>query len=168
MWYNKKKTLKGEIKMIIDNLKNCGLYYGAHKRFEAAFDFIKKAEEENLEIGKYEIDGKNLYAIVQEYTAKLPEDAKFETHKNYIDIQYIISGKEKMEMMDIEKATPKTDYNPEKDVTFYENTDCTTVGFFADGEYGIYFPNDVHRPGMAIDVENRETVRKIVVKVKVD
>ncbi len=154
--------------MIIDNLKNCELYYGAHERFEKAFDFIKKAVEENLEIGKYEIDGKNLYAMVQEYTAKLPEDAKFETHKNYIDIQYIISGKEKMEMMDIEKATPKTDYNPEKDVTFYENTDCTTVGFFADGEYGIYFPNDVHRPGMAIDINNRETVRKIVVKVKVD
>lgn len=44
--------------MVFDNLSNCELYYGMHPRFQEAFDFIKKAIAENLEPGKYEIDGK--------------------------------------------------------------------------------------------------------------
>ena len=52
--------------MIFDNIRNCKMYYGVNERFEKAFDFIKKAVEENLEVGKYEIDGKEVYALVQE------------------------------------------------------------------------------------------------------
>lgn len=153
--------------MIIDTLKNCENYYRINERFEKAFDFIKKACAENLTVGKYEIDGKNLYAMVQEYDSKVPEDAKFEAHKNYIDIQYIISGTERMEALDIDEATPNTDYNAEKDVMFYAVTDKVTSGLFKDEGFAIFFPNDVHRPGVAT-TEGSEPIRKIVVKVKVD
>ena len=153
--------------MIFDNLKNCKTYYGVHPKFEKAFSFIDKAFSENLEVGKYEIDGKNLYAMVQEYNSKAPEDAKFEAHKNYIDIQYIISGTERMEALDINDATPSTDYNPEKDVTFFAVTDKVTSGLFTDEGFAIFLPHDVHRPGMAAE-SGSEPIRKIVVKVKVD
>ena len=152
--------------MIIDNLKNCGLYYGTHKRFESAFDFIKKAEAENLEIGKYEIDGKNLYAIVQEYTTKLPEDAKFETHKNYIDIQYIISGREEMEVCDLSRAEATTEYNGEKDVQFFVPKAETTKLTMQAGDYAIFFPDDIHMPGVSPKGEN-VAVKKIVAKVRI-
>ena len=153
--------------MIIDTLKNCKCYYGVNERFEKSFDFIKKACEENLSVGKYEIDGKNIYAMVQEYNSKAPEDAKFEAHKNYIDIQYIISGTEKMEAVDIAYATAKTEYNAEKDVTFFENAEEVTESIFTDEGFAIFFPHDVHRPGMAID-SGSQPMRKIVVKIKVD
>jgi beta-galactosidase beta subunit len=52
--------------MIIDNTKNSTLYLGANKRFEKAFAFIEKAVKENLPAGKYEIDGKEVYASVLE------------------------------------------------------------------------------------------------------
>lgn len=152
--------------MIADNMKNCKLYYGANERFEKAFDFIKKACGENLPVGKYEIDGTNLYAMVQEYNSKAPEDGKFEAHRNYIDIQYIISGTEKMEVMDISRAVPKSDYNDQKDVMFYENEKNASVGIYSDGEYGVFFPHDVHKPGMATD-SGSELIKKIVVKVKI-
>ena len=87
--------------MIFDHVKNCEQYYSLHKNFEKAFDFIKRAVAENLPVGKYEIDGKDLYASVQEYQAKAPEDGKFEGHRNYIDIQYIVSGIETIEVVDI-------------------------------------------------------------------
>lgn len=153
--------------MIIDTLKNCECYYGVNARFEKAFDFIKNAVKENLPVGKYEIDGTDVYAMVQEYDTKLPDEAKFEAHKKYIDIQYIISGTEKMEVTDISKAKPNTEYNTEKDVIFFEDVDMATAGVFTDEEYAVFFPQDVHKPGMAND-NIRATVRKIVVKVKVD
>ena len=152
--------------MVFDNLKNCELYYGMHPRFKEAFDFIKKALSENLAVGKYEIDGKELWASVQEYTSKLENEAKAEAHKNYIDIQFIVSGTEVIEGFDLQKATPKSEYNDVKDVMFYGDNSNSTKGILSENEYGIFFPNDVHKPGMCLN-GNQTTVKKIVVKVKV-
>ncbi len=152
--------------MVFDNLKNCELYYGMHPRFREAFDFIKRAIAENLEVGKYEIDGKELWASVQEYTSKLETEAKAEAHKNYIDIQFIVSGVEVIEGFDIDKATPKSEYNDIKDVMFYEDDANASKGILNANEYGIFFPRDVHKPGMCLG-DNQAPVKKIVVKVKV-
>ena len=151
--------------MIFDTLKNCAQYYGVHPRFEKAFAFIKQAVAENLPAGKYEIDGKELYASVLEYNTKVEPDGKFEGHKNYIDIQYIVSGAERMEEVHISKATPKTEYNDVKDVTFYEDCDKAGVCIVEAGEYGIFMPDDIHKPSMAVNGISAP-VKKIVVKVK--
>jgi len=153
--------------MIIDNLKNCELYYGVNEKFKKAFEFIKKACDENMPVGKYEIEDSDIYAMIQEYTAKEPESGKFEGHRKYIDIQFIVSGKEKMEVMNISEATAKTEYNEERDFSFFENADGVTGVVCGSGEYGIFFPWDIHKPGLVADEENRE-VKKIVVKVKMD
>ncbi len=152
--------------MVFDNLKNCELYFGMHPRFCEAFDFIKKAIDDDLPAGKYEIDGKELWASVQEYTSKLYEDAKAEAHKNYIDIQFIVSGVEVIEGFDIAKATPKSEYNDVKDVMFYEDESNAAKGILTKDEYGIFFPHDVHKPGMCLN-GNQDIVKKIVVKVKI-
>lgn len=152
--------------MVFDNLKNCELYYGLHPRFKEAFDFVKKAIAENIPAGKYDIDGKELWASVQEYTSKLETEAKAEAHKNYIDIQFIVSGVEVIEGFDINKATPKSEYNDIKDVMFYEDYADVTKGVLNANEYGIFFPHDIHKPGMCLNGK-QDTVKKIVVKVKV-
>ncbi len=152
--------------MVIDNLNNCKLYFSMHKNFEKAFDFIKKAIQENLPVGKYEIDGKELYASVQEYNSKLRADAKAEGHNNYIDIQFVVSGTEAADVFDISKATPKSEYNSDKDVMFYEDFDGANYCKIGANEYGIFFPHDIHKPGMSIN-ESPAAVKKIVVKVKI-
>ena len=150
--------------MVFDSIKNCATYYGMHKNFEKAFNFIKKAVEENLAVGKYELDGKELFASVQEYDSKTDEQAKNEAHKNYIDIQYVVSGTEIIESVEIDKATPNTEYNPEKDVMFYQKSEDAVKLVLCAGEYAILFPQDVHRPGLCVDAP--APVKKIVVKVK--
>ena len=149
--------------MVFDSIKNCATYYGMHKNFEKAFDFIKKVVEENLPAGKYELDGKELFASVQEYDSKTT--SKAEAHKNYIDIQFIVSGKEIIKSLDIAKATPNTEYNTEKDVMFYQSSDEATTVTLTDGEYMILFPHDVHEPGLCVGTP--APVKKIVVKVKI-
>ena len=151
--------------MIIDKLENCKLYYGVHKNMEKAFAFIQKALNEDLPAGKYEIEGKDLYASVQEYDTKEESMVKYEGHRNYIDIQYIAKGAEAVEVVDIEHTEPFIEYNPEKDAEFFTPNGKTWKGVWNAGEYGIFFPNDIHRPAMRIDGASAH-VKKILIKIK--
>jgi len=153
--------------MIFDSLKNSNMYYGLHKNFEKAFDFIKRVENENLPAGKYEIDGTEVYAIVQEYDSKNPADFQFEGHKKYIDIQYILSGTEVIEVLNIKNATAVTDYIPEREVQFYEGDESSIKRIMEPGEYGIFYPDDIHKPGL-MNGDKPEPIRKVLVKVMVE
>ena len=150
--------------MIIDNIKNCEKYESVHEGFKAAFEALKKLTAENAEIGKYEIDGNKVYAMVQEYTSKLLDDRKFEAHKNYIDIQFIISGKEQIQVIDEVGLGVKDKYNPEKDVEFFEVPENFTSVYMRDGDFAILYPGEVHAPGVSLN-DTPSAVRKIVVKV---
>ena len=150
--------------MIYDSLKNCDRYTSAHEGFEKAFDFIKRAEAEKLSEGRYEIDGDKVYAFIQKYTSKT--DNSFEAHKRYIDIQYIISGTEVMKFADVEAFTPSCDYDGERDVVFFDDYEKAGTAVVREGEYGIFFPHDIHKPGRIYGTEPAP-VKKIVVKIAV-
>lgn len=152
--------------MILDNIQNSALYQGVHPKFEAAFAFCKKAMAENLPVGRYELDGTALYAMVQEYNTKLTADAKFEGHRNYIDIQFMVSGAEIMKWADISKMTENVPYNPDKDCQFYAPNEDAAAGTVEAGEYAIFFPHDIHMPCVSLN-ETPAPVKKIVVKVRV-
>lgn len=148
--------------MVSDKIKNSKLYEGMHKGFDKAFDFIKSYNENPLEIGKYAIDGTNIYAMVQSYDSKV--SPSFESHKNYIDIQYVISGNEIMQYAEIDNSTESVPYNQEKDVTLYNDGKCECEIKADAGTFAIFFPNDVHKPGL---MDGKQVpVMKIVVKVK--
>ena len=84
------------------NRKEFALSYFKNKeRWDKAFTFLKSNDLSKLEIKRYDIDGDNLYAPVSEYLTKNEEDAMFEAHRKYIDIQYVITGSEQMSVAPI-------------------------------------------------------------------
>lgn len=149
--------------MIYDVYENRELYYPCHQGFRLGFDFIKRVIEENIAPGKYELDGKNVYASVQEYITK-PDSEKLEGHREYIDIQYIIAGRERMECAEIGNCNTMTAYNPEKDVEFFTCHGEKADMAFKEGTFAIFFPRDIHKPG--VQLEGEAFVKKVVVKVK--
>lgn len=151
--------------MIIDNIKNCEKYIGVNEKFGNAFDFIKKATKENLPLGRYEFENGD-YAFIQEYVTKDDADCIFEGHRKYIDIQYIISGVEVIDVADISKMAPKSEYDEEKDVQFFKDCSRAAITVIDEGEYGIFFPYDIHKPAMSLG-GNKAPIKKIVVKVRV-
>lgn len=151
--------------MILDNLSHAALYYGVHKNMKAAFDFIKKAMGEDLPVGKYELDGKNLFAMVQAYDSKPAEGTLFEGHKNYIDLQFVWQGREVIEVIDVTRTEERTAYNPDKDKVMLAATAPATPAYLTDGDFAIVFPHDIHNPGLAPDGKVAP-VKKIVVKIK--
>jgi YhcH/YjgK/YiaL family protein len=149
--------------MILDKLENAGYYEPISENLRKGFEFLRNTELSSLEVGRYEIDGKNVFALVSEYDSKKPEDCRLEAHRVYADIQYIVSGKEYIGFDTIGNQTILTEYNPEKDIIFY--TGETTQLCLASGMFAVFFPQDVHRPCMQID--GPEKVKKVVVKVKI-
>ena len=151
--------------MIFDNVKNCSLYYGSHENFKKAFDFILKAVNENLPVGKYEIDGNNVYATVLEYVSFDYEKAKFEGHRKYIDIQFIVSGTEKILVEDIASSKINSEYKDAIDIEFYNDSQDACALILNAGDFAVLFPHDIHKP--SLKVTEPANVKKIVVKVKV-
>ena len=107
--------------MIFDSAKNLDFYrgLGIEGRYGKAVDFLQNTDLENLEPGKYEIDGKNVYANVTEYTTIPWEEAKYESHRDYTDIQYMIRGTETMTYAPVDALNVKVPYNEEKDCVLY-------------------------------------------------
>jgi biofilm protein TabA len=141
-------------------------YFKNKERWDKAFTFLKNTDLSKLENKRYDIDGDNLYALISAYPSKNEADAKFEAHKKYIDIQYVISGVEQMSIAPHSALDAITvPYDAAKDIEFM--TVKESSHFKATPErFFLFFPSDIHRPGLKIG-EN-SPVKKIVVKVKVD
>jgi len=149
--------------MIIDQLKNAHLYYGMSKKIATALKFL---EDNNLSImssGRYAVDGDDIFALFQSYMTKDIQESKWEAHRRYIDVQFVLQGREKMGYASLERMEVVQDYDEETDVVFLEGEgDFFTVpaGYFA-----IFAPDDVHMPGISADTS--EPVKKFVLKIKI-
>lgn len=148
--------------MIIDQLANSPLYEMLSPRIKRAFDYLHQTDLQAIEDGKYEIDGKNIYAVVQQYPTKLKQQGKWETHQRYIDIQYIVQGVELIGHTHVSRLV-QGEYDPAGDLMF-----LTGEGNYlklASGEFMLLYPEDAHMPGIA--VETPGAVKKVVVKIAV-
>ena len=168
-WFDKGEWLNGlqvEPDASIDRKEFAISYFKHKERWDKAFAFLKNSDLEKLELKRHEIDGNNVYAPVSEYMTKNEEDARYEAHLKYIDIQYVISGKE---LIGVAPMSQKKDvleaYDSTKDIEFLTVTGGENRPALPDKCF-IFFPEDAHRPGLK-DGEN-SPVRKVVVKVKID
>ncbi len=149
--------------MIADIIENAQNYYNLGKNFEKGFEFLKTTDLKNLENGRYEIDGDNIFVSIQDYQTKQENEGKFEAHKKYADIQFIIKGEEKIGYTNIKNCTPTTFYDDTNDIIFLDGT-----GDFIkakENTFLVFFPQDAHMP--CISVNNPEYVKKAVVKVRI-
>jgi len=150
--------------MIVDVLKNSARYVSLHPGFAKAFAFLEAAQKEFPEVGRYEIDGDTVYAMVQQYDTVPAADTKWEAHKKYIDIQFIHDGTEIIAWDTIENLPEDVTYNETKDCFVYYGEGKSPVELNA-GTFAIYFPEDLHKPKEQYKAAS--PVTKIVVKVRV-
>jgi biofilm protein TabA len=139
-------------------------YFKHKERWTKAFKFLTSNDLTKLELKRYDIDGDNLFATVSEYQSKNEESAKFEAHRKYIDIQYVITGKEIMNIAHIKTVSEVLNqYDATKDIEFVTISNIVNYKASPFG-YFIFFPSDAHRPGLKDGVS--APVRKIVIKVR--
>jgi biofilm protein TabA len=132
--------------MILDRLENSARYEFLGKRFARAFELLKTGNLTAKEAGNYEVDGKKLYYMVQNYTTKPTEERRFESHRIYADIQVVFSGREAMGLAPVTGLAVQTLYDSAKDIIFFETpADYTELKMVA-GEFVVLFPGEAHMP----------------------
>lgn len=145
--------------MIFDNIKNAETYFNLDEKIKKGLEFILNNDLTTFENGKYEIDGDKVTANIQEYDTK--SEGLFEAHKKYIDIQYVISGFEKMGIHDVSKLDKNTEYDEEKDLQFF-NGEGSYVSV-PQGYFTIFYPQDAHMP--CITDKTHSHNKKVVIKI---
>ncbi len=149
--------------MIVDALTNADLYRSVHPRLAAAFDYLRAFDPATPD-GRHAIDEDRVYAQVQTYATKPAAEKKWESHRRYADIQYIVAGREVITYAHVSQLDGGTPYNEAKDVVNYAGpTGGASTLRLEAGQWAIFFPDDGHQPGVA--VEGSEEVRKVVMKV---
>jgi YhcH/YjgK/YiaL family protein len=150
--------------MIIDKIENTHFYKGLSKRIEKAFDYIRETDLKNIKPGKYEIDGENIFALISEYKTKAESEGKLEAHRKYLDVQYVIEGEELMGYAPLGDQIILEPYKEENDIVFFTGEKSFTK--VSTGMFAIFFPEDVHMPG--INTGKISDVKKIVIKVRIN
>jgi biofilm protein TabA len=149
--------------MILDQLENFPRYTSLHPGFQDAFDFLKKSSIKDFKEGKETIDGKRLFALGMDTRGKGRQDARLESHRRYIDLQYTVTGSDLIGYAN--KPSCQADekgYDSESDIEFYTNSPAVWLPVPA-GSLAVFFPEDVHAP-----LGTDGLVHKVVVKVAIE
>ena len=134
--------------MIVDRIENAMMYRSVGARVSAALNYLRQTDFSSVPDGRHELDGDRLFAVVQRYRTKPPQEARWEAHRKYVDVQYVVAGQERMGYAPLSDGLAiRKPYDPEKDLIFYDvRGDLFEV---TAGGLAIFAPQDVHAPGLA-------------------
>ena len=133
--------------MIIDKLENISKY----KEVPVfAVEFIKNLTT-NINEGRYDFPEQN-FANVESYNSKNIEDAKFEAHRNYIDIQLLLSGRERIYYTGVEGLVEKAPYDSSRDIVFFNDSVKNSDYLTLDGtNFALIYPHEAHAPQVSVE-----------------
>jgi len=164
-WFKKQQWLGGlklQPHSSVDVQEFARQYHENKKYFDEAFAFLENHDLNKLAPGKYPIDGDNVYASVTYDSTKDYDKSRWESHKKYIDLQYVISGEEKIGVAPVSVLTVTEPYSEEKDLAHYSGTG--KIYDAKPGTFFFFFPGTAHRPN--ITTGGNKPDRKIVIKIK--
>ena len=150
--------------MIYDTLNNIAFYKGLSPDIYEGLKFLQQVNPD-IAVGTYLLTP-NVKAIVSEYTTMEVNENGYEAHRQNIDIQYLLQGKEKIACLPLEELSETKSYSEEADVAFFNavpDHSPTTLDLHP-GYFAIFLPQDGHMP--CLSLSKPEVVKKVVVKVR--
>ena len=149
--------------MILSPLSQADRYAGLHPRFPAAIAFLRQEGLADLAPGRYEIDGDKLFALITDGPGRSRDEGKLESHRAYIDIQYVAGGTDEMGWKPTADCTqPQSAFDVDKDLIFYDDTPDAYIAT-GTGSFAIFFPEDAHTPLLSDG-----NLHKVVVKIAIE
>lgn len=148
--------------MFACNIKDVERHDYLSENFKLAYKWLAETDLDSIEVGSYPLND-DVTANVQEYTTAPASEHLFETHDEFYDIQYLISGIEAFGVCEREGLTPK-EYHPEMDIVFYEEPEHASMLVMHPGDLIVVPCEQAHKPRCSVDGD--VFVRKVVVKVR--
>jgi len=164
-WFKKKEYLGGlkATPHAAINKTEFAKQYHLNKTFwDKAFAFLRDTNLLTLTNGRHNIDGDNVYASVTEAPSKEYDKTAFESHKNYIDLQYVITGEENMGKTSVESLKVDKPYVERNDIAYY--TGDGKIYTVPQNSFLLFFPGEAHRPN--ITPGGNKVIKKVVIKIR--
>lgn len=151
--------------MVVDSLQNWNLYFSSED-WSMVATFLTSLSSETPE-GDYPLKGREIFAKVMGYETRGVETARFESHREYIDIQSVLVGSEGIAWHTAQTLKVSDHYDSNNDIEFYATPEVipARVDVFP-GYFVALYPHDAHMPQLRVD-ENTPWVKKVVVKIAV-
>lgn len=142
--------------MIYDNWINIKKYSFSAQWQEIINDIIKMRNSDVTTFTEALTEGKHplkhgAYISVMSYDTK--ETQRFENHKQFIDIHFMVHGSERINVLFAHNIIcpdhPSTEdaYSAEKDIAFYITEQAPQSTVFIDKDsFAIIFPDELHAP----------------------
>ncbi len=149
--------------MIYDKIDNLKIYAGISEDIRLGLEWLRDVNPD-IEKGVYELSPR-VKAIVSEYTTNEVNENGYEAHRDFVDIQYLLKGSEKICCLPLEYLKEAIVYKAEIDAAFYEEENVKPLEMvIGNGFFAIFYPQDGHMP--CLNAELPVEVKKIVVKIK--
>lgn len=152
--------------MILDKLENRARYRGISREIDLILEAAAKKTAADFPSSREYLDGTDAFLNYAQYETQDISQAKFEFHRNYIDVMCMIEGEEYIYQKPTENLSEIT-------VAYQEENDCALAKFDSDhstvllqkGYFCILFPEDAHAPAQA--VHGPAQVKKLIGKARV-
>lgn len=115
--------------------------------------------------GRHEIDGDDVFAVVSSYDTGPATEKRFESHRVYLDLQYVARGAERILHTPTAGLSVETPYDAATDILFYAEPKISSSLLVRTGDLAFFHPADAHKPGCMAG--GRDPVKKVVVKVRI-
>jgi YhcH/YjgK/YiaL family protein len=138
------------------------------KPFRTAIEHLRQTDFNTLPAGNYDLQGRDICVQVIDMTTKPFAETRPEVHRQYVDVQFLVRGREKIGVAyDTGDNRVAENLLAERDLLFYSGVDKAKESMLTmtPGSFAVFLPSDVHRPGCAFD--QPEAIRKVVVKIRV-
>ena len=147
--------------MIIDHIRNRKKYYFLGEEYKLALDFFAEEAEKTLEKGEVQLKGDDVVVKKCIMQTKYEKDSKFEAHRRFADIHFVVYGVERIGYADVD-LLEITDYNEVSDGVHLKGTgEFITL---RPGYFMITLPDDAHMP--CVCNEKPEALGKMIAKIK--
>jgi len=150
--------------MILTTLAEADAYAPLHAGIAEGVAWLRAFDPATPD-GRHPIAGDDVFALVSSYETGPATEKRFESHRVYLDLQYVASGSERIlhtPTAGLEVETPYVDAN---DIVFYAEPKASSSLLMREGDLAIFHPGDGHKPGCMAG--GKHAVRKVVVKVRI-
>lgn len=149
--------------MIVDDISKIERYERIYPLLGKAVPFMKKAWKESLEPGIYEIEGNQIYAVIQQYETQPADCLVWEYHEKYLDIQLVLDGEEEICWTPRKELIDQSAYDEENDCVTADGCHSCSRIIMKASQFAVFEPDDAHKPKCMY--RGPGTVKKMVAKI---
>ncbi|EMM5418992.1 YhcH/YjgK/YiaL family protein [Citrobacter amalonaticus] len=137
---------------------------GLHPVLEEALTLALTARPQEKTPGRVELRGDDVFMNVMQFATQSPTEKKAELHEQYIDIQLLLAGEERIQFGVADSARQCEEMHVEEDYQLCREIADSQSITLQPGMFAVFMPGEPHKPGC--NVGEPKAITKVVVKVR--